>query len=263
MRRLPLWLLLGVLVGLALGLTYAWAVRPVPLSGAAPSALRKDFQDEYLELIASAYNATGDQERARARLALFPSVGSAELTDLARQVLASRGAVSSVRGLATLSASLAMPMGAQPSALATAQPSASPTLVPPLPLTLVPSATFIPQATPSATPLALFTLLGENSDLRSLGSGPIPGGGGCHGRREPSPGDRSSHPLGWGPIPSLTGLEPEKGLGYGDFEMTPGITYQVQVGASGDWVGGLVAPSCAKTDGTSYPGSVLLTFESK
>lgn len=263
MRRLPLWLLLGVLFGLALGLTYAWAIRPVPLSGVAPSALRKDFQDEYLELIASAYNATGNQERARARLALFPSAGPAELDNLARQVLVSRGAVSSVRGLATLSASLAMPMGAQPSALATAQPSASPTLVPALPLTVAPPPTFVPQATPSATPLALFTLLGKNQICDPSAQAPFLEAVVATADGNPLPAIEVRIRWDGGQDHFFTGLEPEKGLGYGDFEMTAGVTYQVQVGASGDWIGGLVAPSCAKTDGTSYPGSVLLTLESK
>ena len=65
-------ILLGVVLGIAGGLVYGWVVQPVRLVETSPSALRTDFQDDYVALIAAAYAATGDLPRARARLALLP-----------------------------------------------------------------------------------------------------------------------------------------------------------------------------------------------
>ncbi|MGA2110711.1 MAG: hypothetical protein ABSG98_01020 [Anaerolineales bacterium] len=263
MKRLLPWLLLGVLAGLALGLGYAWVLHPIQFNGVAPSGLSQDFQDQYLELIGSAYYATGNLGRARARLALFPSAGSVQLDDLARQVFTTGGADPSVRGLATLSANLTVPQGAQPSAAPSAQPSATPTLVPPLPLTVVPYPTFLPQSTPSSTPPVLFTLLAKSpicdpSAQTSLLEAEIAAPNG-----NPLPAIEVRIRWDGGQDHFYTGLEPEKGLGYGDFQMTPGVTYQIQVGASEDWISGLTAPSCFETNGTAYSGSLLLTLQSQ
>lgn len=68
-RSAPLLLfLLCLALGLAGGLAYAWLVAPRP-SSAAPDRLNPVDRDLYLRLVAAAYAADGDRDRAADRLA--------------------------------------------------------------------------------------------------------------------------------------------------------------------------------------------------
>lgn len=58
----------------------------------------------------------------------------------------------------------------------------------------------------------------------------------------------------------FTGLKPEIGSGYGDFAMTPGVVYQVQIAGGGQPVPNLSAPECEARGGTRYWGSWMLVF---
>ena len=69
--------LLGLLLGAALGLLYAWVIPPVEYVDASPEILRADFKEQYRGAIAAAYASTLDLERARARLALLGDEDSA------------------------------------------------------------------------------------------------------------------------------------------------------------------------------------------
>jgi len=59
----------------------------------------------------------------------------------------------------------------------------------------------------------------------------------------------------------FTGLQPEFGLGYADFEMSLDASYALQVARIGAPVMGIRAPSCPGTGGTSYLGGLELTFQ--
>lgn len=63
-NRGPWYLVTGLLLGLGVGLLLAWVILPVPYVASTPVSLRSDFKDEYRYLIASAYTATGNLERA-------------------------------------------------------------------------------------------------------------------------------------------------------------------------------------------------------
>jgi hypothetical protein len=81
-RRLLRALGLGVLLGLGLGLYYGWIVRPpTHIIGDFP-ALRQDYKDDYVLMIAEAYSADSDLTQAQTRLA------AAGLTDPGPQVAA-------------------------------------------------------------------------------------------------------------------------------------------------------------------------------
>jgi len=58
----------------------------------------------------------------------------------------------------------------------------------------------------------------------------------------------------------FTGLKPELGLGYGDFEMAEGVTYSVSPAPDGDLAGGLQTPICQDAEGEPYHGSWRLTY---
>ncbi|MGH2626413.1 MAG: hypothetical protein ACRDHY_07170, partial [Anaerolineales bacterium] len=56
----------AVALGASVGLYYAWVVNPVRFIDTAPASLRADFQADYLALVAAAYTATDDLDRAQA-----------------------------------------------------------------------------------------------------------------------------------------------------------------------------------------------------
>ncbi len=70
-HRGPWYLITGVLIGIGLGLAYAWMLHPVEYTDTAPNTLRSEYKDEYRALISQAYAVTGDLVRARARLELL------------------------------------------------------------------------------------------------------------------------------------------------------------------------------------------------
>jgi hypothetical protein len=54
-----------VLLGIAIG----WWLWPVQLAGTSPANLRRDFRDDYIVMVATAYEADGDLQAALDRLA--------------------------------------------------------------------------------------------------------------------------------------------------------------------------------------------------
>jgi hypothetical protein len=69
--RGSLYLLTGLILGIALGLVYAWMIHPVAIVDTKPHSLQASFKDQYRSQIATAFVATGDLVRARARLELL------------------------------------------------------------------------------------------------------------------------------------------------------------------------------------------------
>ncbi|MBC8331833.1 MAG: hypothetical protein H8E28_07610 [Anaerolineae bacterium] len=65
------YLLTGLIIGVVVGLVVSWMLPPAAVSNSAPDSLRPDYKDAYRALVALAYDATGDQTRANARLALL------------------------------------------------------------------------------------------------------------------------------------------------------------------------------------------------
>ncbi|HYN89368.1 MAG TPA: hypothetical protein VER55_12595 [Ardenticatenaceae bacterium] len=79
---LPPWLQwggAGLIVGLIIGLFWAWQVSPVVLTDVDPQDLRESWQQEWLQMTAQSLGQTGDVETARQRLEGF---SDAELSDL-------------------------------------------------------------------------------------------------------------------------------------------------------------------------------------
>jgi hypothetical protein len=55
---------LGVLLGLALGITFAWGIWPVEVVDTSPDVLRFDLQQDYLRMTIDSYNKNGDIDAA-------------------------------------------------------------------------------------------------------------------------------------------------------------------------------------------------------
>ena len=70
-KRPPWFILTGIILGLLLGLAYAWWINPIIYENAHPANLDTDDKETYRVTIAEAYAATGNLERASQRLELL------------------------------------------------------------------------------------------------------------------------------------------------------------------------------------------------
>lgn len=157
--------LLGLVLGAALGLLYAWVISPVEYVDASPEILRADFKEQYRGAVAAAYASTLDLERARARLALLGDENSAaELSAQAQRMVSSAGSTRSVEQIAQLAQDLRMGTASLP-------PTAAQTLEP----TLTASLASIPAAaTLTRTPDITATSPSKTGTPAATGDTPSP-----------------------------------------------------------------------------------------
>jgi hypothetical protein len=71
--------LAALLVGLVLGVFYAWVLNPVEWTDATPAYLRADLQQDYMRMVIDSYRVNGDAELAATRYALLEEDGPAAL----------------------------------------------------------------------------------------------------------------------------------------------------------------------------------------
>lgn len=150
------YLLTGLLIGLVLGIVYAWLISPVEYTDTSPASLRADFKDEYRYLIAASHRVHGNLERTLARLSLLDDPEPvAALGEQAQRLLAANAPASSVRALADLAEVLqatALPVASSQ----VAGVSASPTIRQESPVTSLPTdatSPFEPILDPTETPI--------------------------------------------------------------------------------------------------------------
>ena len=106
------YLLTGLLLGLAMGLIYAWVFSPVTEVDTHPNLLRDDYKDIYRSLISRAYQANNNLPRAEARLALIGDDDPAlALAAQAQRFLAENGDTEMAKVLANLSAAIQIASG--------------------------------------------------------------------------------------------------------------------------------------------------------
>jgi hypothetical protein len=77
------WILIivALLIGLGLGLTYGLIVDPVQYTDATPNILREDYRADYVLMIAEAYQGEQNPELAARRLAILGSEPPAQFVD--------------------------------------------------------------------------------------------------------------------------------------------------------------------------------------
>lgn len=157
-ERGPWYLLTGLLIGIALGLAYAWSIQPVEYVDTSPASLRPEFKDRFRALIASAYVANGDLVRARSRLENLEDDDILRvLVEQAQRTLAQGDAPDEARALGILA--IALGQGVPGPALAITPAPGSPTPTSTITstptfaiLTTTPTATFTTTPTLQATP---------------------------------------------------------------------------------------------------------------
>lgn len=262
----PSLLVLGVILGLALGVLYGWVISPVKYTDTDPASLRADYKEQYLILVASAYQADGSLERARARLATLRDPDSMQTITALAQRMAAEG--KDPAALAALAADLAG--GVQPVASASGTPvsTAAPTLptetlTPPPTVPLLPSLTPFPTLTPTATPVYDYAVIIREQYCNHVERLPLIIVDVVDATGAPLPGVRVTVTWAEGEDGFVTGLKPEISASYGDYLMTVGTRYSVQVGSRTPPVGGIIAPTCVDVEGETYAGAVRLVFQRK
>ncbi len=238
-------------LGIALGLLLAWVVLPVQFVNANPGDLRQSAKDDYVRMISAAYQVDGDLATARQRLQqLGVTNPSQAINNLIARTSATPSAAASLAPLSNLQ--LALNVKAD---------SAAP------PPTLKPGQT--PQAiivvTTPTEAVATFTLV-EHTQL-SCSDEP----GAPHLRFIVR--DASGHDLpnvaiqirsAAGDDTVYTGLKPERGVGYADYEATPGDFSVTLLNARSDTVSDLLigdAPANCRTDRGATPRGWKLVFQ--
>lgn len=239
--------------GVAGGLYYAWMVDPLDSYRTSPDALHAEDKLRYLTLIGDLYGCQQDGTQTEARLqALGIPADGPTLARLIEEYLDSGGRPEEVRPLAQLASDLGasggvlLVFGALPTS--TPQSAASPVAVPPTAALPVPSPTpFVPP-----TPMPRFEIVEQTALCAAPGQS---------GQIIVWVQDDQGHPMPgveivvfWpaGQDRFFTGLRPEIGAGYADFEMSPDIEYAVSLatfpGDTAEKLTSVLPPNTCPTD---------------
>jgi len=218
----------ALVAGLGGGLLYAWVLAPGESYDASPDSLCLEARLVYLALIGDLYVQDGDLALAQARLAeLGVEASGPILADLIEQYLHSGGQPEEVRNLAYLaedlgaSGGILLVFGSTPPALTPTPPTPirpMASLTPPRAVTPTPGVHLLERTAVCADPGRAGTISVWVQDAQGEGL----------------PGVEIVVSWALGQDRFFTGLRPEEGSGYADFEMTPGTSYQV---ALADWPG--------------------------
>jgi HAMP domain-containing protein len=269
-------LFIGLAIGLALGLVYTWYIAPVELINTYPALMRSDFRADWVRMAALSYVADGDLERAVRRMeGLERQDVAGAMEALIDQYAAAGRSAETMRRLTTLAQALDVHTPAMlvyldtPSELAT--PSQTPRPTPteaatPTPV-LTPTPTTRPTRTPhpptpTPTPVPPFQIA-EKEQLCEPGQTP---------HIEVVVRDENGNELPgvevwlmWqdGADRAVTGLKPDRGEGYVDFDVELDVEYALGTSELGvGLVSGLRIEHCPETEGDgSLMGSWRITLE--
>ncbi len=227
-------LLLGIAAGLALGLVYSWLIDPVEFRTADPYHVEARYRETWLVMAAEAYVTSGDWDRTQARLNGLNDPGLAQTV----AALFERASVDGPNDRARALARLADRLGARSAGMlvylatpvVTPTPRLSPAVATRAPPTTAPTPTeTFPTPTPTATPAPEFAVAGSDSvcetgapqirvSVQDLEGNGLPG---------------VDVWITWdgGADRFVTGMKPEIGAGFGDFDMQPGVSYRVGAGS--------------------------------
>jgi hypothetical protein len=85
-------LTLALVLGAAVGLAYGWLVQPVKYVDTAPASLRADYRTDYVLMAAEAFQADGNLEAARVRLAALGPQSPLDIVAAAIEYTVAHGA---------------------------------------------------------------------------------------------------------------------------------------------------------------------------
>jgi hypothetical protein len=232
--RSPLFLLTGLLLGLLLGLAIAWILFPARTVDTSPAELRSDYKEDYRALTALAFASSGDLGRAQARLLLLGDRDPVrELNAQAQFALLDQDNQREARALGQLAQAMqSLPPADMPDTVE--QPS------------LLPESVYVITeeqmlcGDQNGPPLLKIFLLDAEGLQQS--------------------GISLSLLTDSGEEETFTGLRPEFGAGYAQFELNQGETYTLSVGEE-PVLEGVKAAICEGDGGVHSWGSWLFTLQ--
>jgi hypothetical protein len=286
-RKPPIYLLTGLIIGVIIGVLYAWLLTPQETLETNPAVLRNDFKDVYRELIARAYLYNNDLGRAQARLALLEDEDSARALAVQAQLSLGTDAQNRpARALGLLAAAISaegdgVPIAAieytptpavsdetdtTPTATlagsvptATTRPDTEPQATNQGDLESTPAPTFTPTATVTATPGPPFVLKDMQFECNPAIKPPKIQIYVFDGAGNPVPGVAALVFWEGQADRFVTGLKPSFGLGYADYDMDPAKTYTLRLENGGDPIQSITGRLCEE-GGDSYYGSWRFNF---
>ena len=272
-------LLLGLILGLAGSLLYAWVLSPVVYVDASPARLSQRYHDEYIFLVSQNYAATGDWAQAQRRLdALEDPDLPHEVANLFERYLREGEPAAYVRNLALLTKevggenpALALfgptPLPPRPTASpspagSTATATLLPTPTPTRPPTETPRPTITPSRTPAptATQRPTYRLLSQERVCNEAAPAPRIEVVTVDALLEELPGVAVVVTWEGGSDRFFTGFRPDQGPGYGDFTMENEVSYSVALPEGSPTISGLRVEPCPAAAG-GLPGGWRLTFQ--
>lgn len=266
----------GALLGLALGLFYTWKIAPVQYYDTYPPLMQIEYRADWIRMTALACGQEGSLERARVRLRNLPpeevcrEVGAALDVAVAGgrplPVLQRMAMLAQTYGVDSPAVQIYLASGEEV-AFNTPFPSqSSPTSLPP-----TPSPTFVPQTifiVPTPTPLPPPYLVEET--LSSCLPEPriavsitqevtVTVRGREQLERQGLPGVEVWLLWADGADRAVTGLRPAQGLGYADFAIEPGETYNLYLDSpTGAPIATLLVQPCTGEEGHAWSSWLLI-----
>ena len=297
-QRKPWYLITGIIIGLVIGLVFAWWVFPVEYVDTPPSSLREDIKGNYRVMIALSYAVNQDLARAKIRLHLLdgndnkPGVPTIDVIPTSVYLLGVQAQQSLAEGRVETEAQalglLAAVFGQKPTQTITAVPSSSPSpmsrsatpsvqqkitstqtashgilsnataSITPKPST--PAYQPLPSRTPSLTPPALFSLQSRKLICDPALHKPMLQIQVSDTEGVPLSGVRAVIKWQGGQDTFITGLKTEFGQGFADFTLKPTLRYSLLVGEGGESVGDIKVEECETSRKEQYGGIWLLTY---
>lgn len=275
-------LALGMIVGMAGGVFFAWNIVPVQQVNTAPWQLSEPDRDAYIVAIMLNYEYDGDLQRAVAELSALRLPGNDPIQQVADVAcrLASTGYVDSNGGLRAVRSMMTFYQNQGRSGCAdTLIPDDAGRATEVLQLEL-PTPTPIPVATKTPTPFV--TTEPTETPIPFIPTEPPPRAFELVDRRSfcsvefPGvievrvvdfntigiPGQPVRVRWSDGESTFFTGLKPERGPGYADFEMEAGLAYQIEMpGLSDPSTTPLIASECTLEGGLTSITSYRVVFQ--
>ncbi len=283
----PLFLITGLVIGIILGMVYGWVITPTESFETHPQSLQWSYKNTYREMIAVAYLASGDLGRAKARLDLLGDDDLIRELQVQAQRTSEEGSLNIARALGVLKSHLeegpdsvplnepdytqeppgsASPDSTEPGVTglpeetATVSGTQEPTSTSSPDLSAVSTITNTPESTsiPTATQGAPFALLDFDFNCDNPNnSAPLIQVFIKDAAGRQVPGVQVIVIWDGGENSFYTGFKPEFGLGYADFEMTPGVSYDLTLVESDDPVKDLLARECEEGEERYWANWVL------
>ena len=273
----------GLAIGLALGLLIAWVLAPVEYTDTSPSSLRMEFKEQYRASIASAFSATGNLQRARARLFLLGDQDPRQaLAAQAERMIAAGTSpqsafditflINALDAVSQLSATATdASVGLSPTPEGETRPTSTQT---PFGMVLTPQATNTPgpsptqrltntpkpTGTPTPTQGAPFVITARDEKCDTDSQQGLLLVEVRNKKRQPIEGQEIIISWSGGEESFFTGLKPEINNGYADYLMQPGVAYSVRLASGGETASGITPPVCTK-DGVEYVGTIQIIFQ--